>query len=176
MAVAGVQPIGVTKKNTWNPNPSWRTDAGWPAAVRPAELQPITIEKIPSNIVESFPLSAREKSLPPVTGDAIKEKAELVGNSQQAQLQESANAKIIPWNTFVEEPSSAAARNRTAPAMGAPTSLGRMVSSEQTVQAESFDPNSSSRPTPVATETSSESKSMSPVDAQRFIRQPKTRR
>ncbi|MCY2975499.1 MAG: hypothetical protein NTW52_12625 [Planctomycetota bacterium] len=199
-ATVGLQPIGVTKKNSWNPNPSWRTDAGWPPAVRPTDLRPVTIEKIPENIAESYPLTARDKSAPPTTGDAIQKGPEFLRGSQTVPSQESASSRVIPWNSFVEESSTVIRKSLAGTDAGYSNSaivnstvvatpmqpqnpsatLGRTVStginSQTTTQSISLDQPSrvNSEASPVV--PSVDPKSLSPVDAQRFIRQPKTRR
>ncbi len=200
IASVGLQPIGVTKKNSWNPNPSWRTDAGWPTSVRPSELRPVTIEKIPGNIAESYPLTARDKSVPPTTGDAIQKRPDSLRGTRTVPSQESVSSRVIPWNTFVEESSTVISKSLAGSDAGYNNSAivnsaivatpmqpqnpsatyGRTVStgidsqsatqSDSRVQPHAANPEAS----PVVPDV--DPKLLSPVDAQRFIRQPKTRR
>jgi hypothetical protein len=199
-APVGLQPIGVTKKNSWNPNPSWRTDAGWPTAISPSELRPVTIEKIPENIAESFPLTARDKSVPPTTGDAIQKGPEFLRGAQTVPLQDSASSRVIPWNSFVEESSTAIRKSLAgtdatysnsaivnSAIVATPiqpenpsVTLGRTVSTGINSQT-ATQSNAIGQPSTANSEASPvvpgvDAKSLSPVDAQRFIRQPKTRR
>lgn len=203
-ASVGLQPIGVTKKNSWNPNPSWRTDAGWPTTVGPSDLRPVTIEKIPENIAESYPLTARDKSTPPTTGEAIQKGPEFLRSDHTDPSQESESSPVIPWNSFVEESSTAIRKSLAGTDAGhtnsaivnsaivttpmqphnASATLGRTVStgidSQVSPYIDSYS-NSLAQPSAVTPEASpvvpnNDSKSLSPVDAQRFIRQPKTRR
>lgn len=197
---AGLQPIGVTKKNSWNPNPSWRADAGWPTTVRPTDLRPVTIEKIPENIAESYPLTARDKSAPPTTGEAIQKRPELLQGGQTFPTQESASSRVIPWNAFVEESSTVIRKSLAGSDAGYSNSaivnsaivssplqpqtslapLGRTVSIGIDSQKDdkSVSPNQPPSANPEASPVAPgvDPKSLSPVDAQRFIRQPKTRR
>ncbi len=199
IAPVGLQPIGVTKKNSWNPNPSWRTDAGWPTSISQSELRPVTIEKIPENIAESFPLTARDKSVPPTTGDAIQKQAEINQGLTNIPPPETASSRVIPWNAFVEESSTVIRNSLAGP--NAPNNsaivnpaivssplqpqtslapLGRTVSIGIDSQGDNHDAslNQSSAATPEASPVAPgvDPKLLSPVDAQRFIRQPKTRR
>jgi len=205
IASVGVQPIGVMKKNSWNPNPSWRSDAGWPTTFRPADLRPVTIEKIPEKILDGYPLTARDKSTPPTTGDAIKKKDFVTGSrtiESQDALSSKPSSKIVPWNVFVDESSSVArnalsgadARDRNSansalvapgnsptalfpsPSRNASASFGRTVSTGQDSQGNASEETSSTRPIDVQMVPEVDAKVISPVDAQRFIRQPKTRR
>ena len=186
-----LQPIGVTKKNSWNPNPSWRADAGWPTNQRPASLRPVTIEKIP----DTFPLSSRKRTQPPTIGDAIP-----VASSQAIALDPSnpnphKNPAIVPWSSFVDAPIKAPSQvlqlesnqdsfssnqlttfhdegtsTQLQATVGLPNSempFGRAVSTGHTV-------NSATSP-PIAPPEQS-ANGLSPVDSQRFIRQPVTKR
>ena len=206
IASVGVQPIGVTKKNSWNPNPSWRTDAGWPTTFRPADLSPVTIEKIPEKILDGYPLTARDKSTPPTTGDAIQKKPEFITGSRMIEPQDALSSKpsskIVPWNAFVEESSSVVRKaiserntldrkseNSALVAPGySPATLvpyasrnasarfGRTVSDGHGLQDDVLPQTSGSRPGALQITPEADAKAISPVDAQRFIRQPKTRR
>ena len=206
IASVGVQPIGVTKKNSWNPNPSWRTEAGWPTSFRPADLRPVTIEKIPEKILDGYPLTARDKSTPPTTGDAIQKKPEFVTGSRTIESQDALSSKpsskIIPWNAFVEQSSSVARKafagrdaldrniensalvapgnSPTAlvpsPSWNASASFGRTVSTGQGSQGDASEQTIGPRSGEIQIVTDADVKAISPVDAQRFIRQPKTRR
>ena len=160
-------PIGVSKKNAWNPNPSWRADAGWPTNQHRTELRPITIEKIP----EAFPLSSRLKSFPPVVRDTVQQSGQASTVTLSKVPSASPSAGIVPWSSFVDESESVARKviQNREPMQNA--GLGHTVSIGHEVHSEAFKP-----PILPSTELQLDGPVLSPVESQRFIRQPNTRR